>query len=124
VPVPDQLEAFPGERGTQRFALVGHQAWGEQSFLACADRLDFDELLAADETFPFLDLRSALHVEVVPAAEMPVAPGLIEVLFELEGRAIAPVVGIPMLVQQVRQTPSGEARWSNPEILVRWPALP
>ncbi|MBL8901267.1 MAG: hypothetical protein JNM84_26805 [Planctomycetes bacterium] len=122
--VPDQLEAFAAPHGEGRVTLLGLQAWGELSVLACADRLEFDELLAGDESFPFLDLRTALHVDAVPSAEVPVAPGLVEVLFELEGRAVAPVIGIPMLVQQVRQSPSGEVHWSNPEIVLRWPALP
>ncbi|MBK9384742.1 MAG: hypothetical protein IPN34_08015 [Planctomycetes bacterium] len=122
--IPDQLESLAVPLGENRVTLVGHQAWGEQSFLACSDRLEIDELIAGDESFPFLDLRTALHLDAVPTAELPVAPGLVEVLFELEGRAVAPVVGIPMLVQHVRQTPSGEVRWSNPEIVLRRPAIP
>jgi hypothetical protein len=122
--VPDQLEALASPQGESRVALVGHQAWGEQSYLACSDRLDVDELLSGDESFPFLDLRTALHIDAAPAAELPVAPGLVEVLYELESRAVAPIAGIPMLLQHVRQTPSGEVRWSNPEIVLRRPSIP
>lgn len=121
VAVPDQLEAFGRDQDAGAVSIVAQQAAGEQSFLACADRLDVDEELAEDEGLPFLDLRAALRIDVAPAAELPVAPGLLEVLFELEGRSLAPIAGIPMLVQQVRQTPSGETRWSNPEIVLRWP---
>jgi hypothetical protein len=121
VAVPDQLEAFGRGEDGGAVSIVAHQAVGEQSFLACSDRLDVDEELAGDECLPFLDLRAALRIDVAPAAELPVAPGLVEVLFELEGRSLAPIAGIPMLVQHVRQTPAGETRWSNPEIVLRLP---